>query len=61
MLGTLEVSHGGRPVVVRGGLPRRLLALLALTPGLEVSADRLVDGLWGADAPPASAATGTNE
>ena len=33
VLGTLEVSHDGRAVDVRGPLPRRLLALLALTPG----------------------------
>jgi DNA-binding SARP family transcriptional activator/DNA-binding CsgD family transcriptional regulator len=56
VLGTFEVSHSGRPVDIRGPLPRRLLALLALTPGREVSTDRLIDGLWGAD-PPAAAAT----
>jgi DNA-binding SARP family transcriptional activator/DNA-binding CsgD family transcriptional regulator/tetratricopeptide (TPR) repeat protein len=57
VLGTLEVSHADRAVSVRGPLPRRLLALLALTPGREVGADRLVHGLWGADAPPAAAST----
>jgi DNA-binding SARP family transcriptional activator/DNA-binding CsgD family transcriptional regulator/tetratricopeptide (TPR) repeat protein len=57
VLGTLEVSHGGRAVDVRGQLPRRLLALLALTPGHEVSADRLMHGLWGPEPP--SAATQT--
>ncbi|MDA8436102.1 MAG: BTAD domain-containing putative transcriptional regulator [Actinomycetales bacterium] len=57
VLGTLEVSHDGRPVDVHGPLPRRLLALLALTPGRETSADRLVEGLWGAEAPAAAAAT----
>lgn len=51
MLGSLEVSHDGRPVDVRGPLPRRLLALLARTPGQELSPDSLVDGLWG-EAPP---------
>jgi len=56
VLGTLEVSHDGRPVDVRGPLPRRLLSLLALTPGREVSVERLIDGLWGDD-PPAAAAT----
>ena len=56
VLGTLEVSHSGRAVDIRGPLPRRLLALLALTPGREVSADRLVDGLWG-DPPGAATAT----
>ena len=54
VLGTLEVSHGGRAVDVRGQLPRRLLALLALTPGHEVSHDRLMHGLWGPE-PPAAA------
>jgi DNA-binding SARP family transcriptional activator/DNA-binding NarL/FixJ family response regulator/tetratricopeptide (TPR) repeat protein len=57
VLGTLEVSHADRAVAVRGPLPRRLLALLALTPGREVSADRLVHGLWGAAPPPAATAT----
>jgi DNA-binding SARP family transcriptional activator/DNA-binding CsgD family transcriptional regulator/tetratricopeptide (TPR) repeat protein len=57
VLGTLEVSHGGRAVDVRGQLPRRLLALLALTPGHEVSADRLMHGLWGPEPPAAAAAT----
>ena len=57
MLGTLEVSHEGRAVDVRGALPRRLLALLALTPGREVDSDALVDGLWGVDATTAAGAT----
>ena len=57
VLGTLEVSHCGQAVEVRGQLPRRLLALLALTPAREVSADRLVDGLWGAEPPAAASAT----
>ena len=42
---------------MRGQLPRRLLALLALTPGREVSADHLVDGMWGEDPPAGAAAT----
>ena len=57
VLGTLEVSHDGRAVDVRGPMPRRLLALLALTPGREMSTDRLVDGLWGEEPPAAAAAT----
>ena len=57
VLGTLEISHMGRPVVIRGVLPRRLLALLALTPGRAVSVDQLVDGLWGDAAPAAAAST----
>lgn len=54
VLGALEASHDGRPVDVRGPLPRRLLALLARAPGHEVSSDVLVDGLWG-ETPPSSA------
>ena len=57
MLGTFEVSHDGRPAEVRGSLPRRLLALLALTPGREVDTDRLVEGLWGDGASDAATAT----
>ena len=57
VLGTLEVSHDGRAVDLRGSAPRRLLALLALSPGNEVSADSLVNGLWGADPPAAASAT----
>lgn len=47
LLGTLEVSHADSPVVVRGALPRRLLALLALTPGREVGTDQLLHSMWG--------------
>ncbi len=57
VLGSLEVTHDGRAVDVRGPLPRRLLALLALSPGQEVGADRLVDSLWGDNPPTAAAAT----
>ena len=41
---------------VRGRVPRRLLSLLTLTPGMEVGCDELVDGLWG-DQPPSAAAS----
>lgn len=57
VLGTLEVSHAGHALDVRGALPRRLLALLSLTPGREVDADRLIDGLWGDRAPDGAATT----
>ena len=57
VLGTLEVSHDEGAVDVRGQLPRRLLALLATSAGREVSADQLVDGLWGESAPAAASAT----
>jgi DNA-binding SARP family transcriptional activator/DNA-binding CsgD family transcriptional regulator/tetratricopeptide (TPR) repeat protein len=57
VLGTLEVSHNGRPIAVRGQLPRRLLALLARTPGRDVDVDQLVFGLWGDRTPGAAVAT----
>jgi len=57
VLGMLEVSHDGRAVEVRGPLPRRLLALLALTPRREVSTDRLVESLWGDEPPSAASST----
>src|SRR5579862_7599346 len=47
LFGELEAEQGGVPVPVRGAKQRALLALLALRPGQPVSADRLVDVLWG--------------
>ena len=47
LFGELEAEHAGVPVPVRGAKQRALLALLALRPGQPVSADRLVDVLWG--------------
>jgi predicted ATPase/DNA-binding SARP family transcriptional activator len=56
VLGPLEVWCGGRAVVLP---PRRrgLLALLALRSGGLVTAEQLVDGLWGEDAPPTAVRT----
>ncbi|MGV9385475.1 AfsR/SARP family transcriptional regulator [Nonomuraea sp. NPDC003707] len=56
MLGPLDVRRGGRPLVLP---PRRrsLLALLAFSPGRVVTAEQLVDGLWGEDAPPTALRT----
>ncbi|MBU2670653.1 winged helix-turn-helix domain-containing protein [Actinoplanes bogorensis] len=51
VLGPLELR--GR--TVSGARLRALLILLALEPGRVVSADRLIDGVWGDD-PPAAAA-----
>src|SRR5215218_2913707 len=54
LLGELEVfDDGGAPVVVTGAKQRALLAMLALHPGQIVPADQLVEGLWGANPPPA--------
>ncbi len=47
LLGELEAVAEGVPVPVRGAKQRALLALLALQRGRPVSADRLIDVLWG--------------
>ena len=45
--GEFEAVAGGLPVPVRGAKQRTVLALLALHRGQPVSADRLIDALWG--------------
>jgi LuxR family maltose regulon positive regulatory protein len=55
LFGELEAVAGGVPVPVRGAKQRALLALLALQRGQPVSADRLIDVLWG-DRPAANPA-----
>jgi DNA-binding SARP family transcriptional activator len=55
LLGPLEVLADDRALQLAGGKQRALLALLLLHPNETVSADRLIDELWG-DSPPASAA-----
>ena len=45
--GEFEAMEGGVPVPVRGTKQRAVLALLALQRGGPVSADRLIDMLWG--------------
>ncbi|MGD0810912.1 MAG: BTAD domain-containing putative transcriptional regulator [Acidimicrobiales bacterium] len=47
LFGELEVFSGGVATPVRGAKQRALLALLALSRGNPVSADRLIDQLWG--------------
>ena len=47
LFGQLEVVQEGMAVPVRGTKQRALLALLALQRGQPVSADRLIDALWG--------------
>jgi hypothetical protein len=47
-VGPPEASVEGRPVAIGAGKPR---ALLALHEGSTVSAERLVDGLWGEEPP----------
>ena len=47
LFGELEAVQDGIAVPVRGTKQRALLALLALHCGEPVSADRLIDVLWG--------------
>ncbi|MGH3100835.1 MAG: winged helix-turn-helix domain-containing protein [Thermoleophilia bacterium] len=55
ILGPLEARDQGRVVKLGGAKQRALLAVLLLHRGETLSADRLIDELWGAD-PPATAA-----
>src|SRR6185436_19119080 len=54
LLGPVEASRDGHAVPVGGAKPRALLAILALHANAPVSADRLIEGLWG-ERPPATA------
>jgi predicted ATPase/DNA-binding SARP family transcriptional activator len=49
ILGPLEVRNGSVPVRVPGAKERALLADLVVNAGRVVSADRLVDDLWGSE------------
>jgi WD40 repeat protein/DNA-binding SARP family transcriptional activator len=51
ILGPLEVSDGGRTIEIPAPKQRLLLTVLALAAGAEVSADRLLQELWGDDPP----------
>jgi predicted ATPase/DNA-binding SARP family transcriptional activator len=51
LLGPLEVLRDGRPVALGGRKPRALLAILLLHANEVVSADRLIDALWGSSPP----------
>ena len=55
LLGHLEASVDDRPLELGGSKQRAVLAMLGLEANQMVSADRLVEGLWGEE-PPASAA-----
>ncbi|HEX6227892.1 MAG TPA: AfsR/SARP family transcriptional regulator, partial [Solirubrobacterales bacterium] len=56
ILGPLEVWQEGGEVSLGGPKPRALLAALLLHPNEVVSADRLIDDLWGDDSPERAAA-----
>lgn len=51
ILGPLDVVEGDQPVQVGGARERALLAILLSHAGEVVSADRLIDELWGNDVP----------
>ena len=51
LLGPLEASRDGEPIALGGHKQRALLALLLLNAGRVVSTERIVDELWGEDAP----------
>jgi DNA-binding SARP family transcriptional activator len=51
ILGPLDVTAGGRRTDLGGPKQRELLAVLLIHPNHVVSADRLVQALWGDDAP----------
>jgi DNA-binding SARP family transcriptional activator len=55
ILGPLEISDDGRELELGSGKQRALLAILLLHANEIVSADRLIDELWG-EQPPATAA-----
>src|SRR5262245_11378582 len=54
VLGPMSLGDGETRIPVPSPMPRALLGLLALRPGVPVAVDEIIDGLWG-DAPPESA------
>ena len=55
VLGPIEASADGRSLTLGGTKQRAVLAMLCLEANRTVSADRLIEGLWG-ERPPTSAA-----
>src|SRR5919108_5426075 len=55
VLGHLEATIDDRPLALGGAKQRAVLAMLGLEANRTVSADHLIEGLWG-EHPPASAA-----
>jgi DNA-binding SARP family transcriptional activator/WD40 repeat protein len=55
LLGPVEAIAGGRVLPLGAAKQRAVLAMLGLRPGSPVSADELMEGLWG-EHPPATAA-----
>src|SRR4051812_8728676 len=57
ILGPLEVAAHGRPIDIGGSKQRALLAFLLVHGNEVVSADRLIDALWGESPPPTALRT----
>src|ERR1700744_5972979 len=55
VLGPLQVRRDGAPVMIPGAKPRAILTMLGLHGGSVVSAETLIELLWGDD-PPRTAA-----
>ena len=55
LLGPVEAVEDGRSLVLGATKQRAVLAMLALQPNRTVSVDRLIEGLWGEDAPSSAA------
>jgi DNA-binding SARP family transcriptional activator len=55
ILGPFEVAVDGAPIALAGAKQRALLAILALHANQVVSADRLLEDLWGEDRPESGA------
>lgn len=51
LLRPLRVAVDGQPVVLPAGRPPALLAVLAMSAGQTVSADRLATAVWGEELP----------
>src|SRR5690349_6024250 len=54
VLGPLEARLDGRPVPLGAAKQRAVLAMLALHANATVSADELMEGLWGEHPPPSA-------
>jgi len=57
ILGPLDVRENGHAIDVGGGKQRALLALLLVGGGESISSDRLIDALWGEEAPASAASS----
>ncbi|OBB75219.1 MULTISPECIES: BTAD domain-containing putative transcriptional regulator [Mycolicibacterium] len=57
MLGPLQVTHADCPVDIGPPKQRAVLAVLLLAAGRVVSVDRLIDAVWGDDAPGSATAS----